>query len=62
MPYTLRHFLASPRGLRRGDLAVAEEEGPAVEEEDVGDGVGAEEEATAAGLGLRRMYLLPLVV
>ena len=73
MPYTFRHFLASPRGRRTGDFGEApngeleeEEEDVDDEEEEVpgatadGDAEGEEEEAAAAGLGLSLMYFPPL--
>ena len=72
MPYTFRHFLASPRGRRTGDFGEAPN-GELEEEEDVddeeeedpgatadGEAEGEEEEAAAAGLGLSLMYFPPL--
>ena len=69
MPYTFRHFLASPRGRRTGDFGEApngeleEEEDDDEEEEDPGataDGEAEGEGEEAAGLGLSLMYFPPL--
>ena len=53
IPYTLRHFFASPLGLRMGDLpALAADAGePAVDADD--------DDGNEDGLGLNRMYFPP---
>ena len=67
MPYTFRHFFASPRGRRTGDFGDApngELEEDEDEDEEPPDATAEEDEREGeeedAGLGLSLMYLPPL--